>query len=167
MKVKNKPWWNYLSEDLQESLELSFHLSERSAEWSNKYHDYSFLVFPAAKAYEGFLKKIFLDMGFITKEDYNGKHFRIGKALNPNLESKYKGDDWVYKKLSKFCGGDELPDRLWRTWKESRNLLFHWFPNEKNVVSHAEAVEKLLMIVGAIDEVFSVCSVELNKNGSK
>ena len=164
MDISKKPWWDYLPTDLKDSLELSFFLADRSSEWSKRFYDYSFIVFPAAKSYEGFLKKVFLDMGFITNEDYRGKHFRIGKALNPDLEPKYKDSDWVYDKLSKFCQGRELPDKLWKTWKESRNLLFHWFPEEKNVVSHNEAVERLLMIVATIDEVFTACSVKLPKN---
>lgn len=153
-----------MSEDLQESLELSFKLSDMSATWSNRFHDYSFIVFPAAKAYEGFLKKLFLDMGFITTADYYGKHFRIGKALNPALEEKYKDEGWVYEKLASYCKGSQLPDKLWKTWKESRNLVFHWFPDEKNTVSHGEAVEKLLTVVSAIDEVFSACQVKIISN---
>lgn len=163
MRIKNKPWWNYLPEDLQESLELSFVLADMSSTWSKKFYDYSFIVFPAAKAYEGFLKKLFLDMGFITKGDYYGKHFRIGKSLNPELEDKYKDEDWVYEKLANYCHGKEIPDKLWKTWRESRNLVFHWFPEEKNIVSHAEAVEKLLMVVGAIDNVFSACNINTKK----
>ncbi|OGM32438.1 hypothetical protein A2803_03110 [Candidatus Woesebacteria bacterium RIFCSPHIGHO2_01_FULL_44_21] len=161
MKITNKPWWSYLSEDLQESIELSFQLADMSSKWSSRFHDYSFIVFPAAKAYEGFLKKLFLDMGFITKADYFGRHFRIGKALNPDLEEKYRDSEWVYEKLTDYCKGEALPDKLWKTWKESRNLVFHWFPDEKNTVDHAEAVEKLLMVVAAIDEVFTACRVKL------
>ena len=96
-----------------------------------EFDDYSFVVFPAAKAYEGFLKKLFLDMGFITQEDYFGKHFRIGKALNPSLEKDLRREG-VYDKIIKYCQGHELADNLWNTWKMSRNLIFHWFPNEKN-----------------------------------
>lgn len=164
LRLKKKPWWSYLPDDLRESLSLSMLLAEESSEWSKKFHDYSFLVFPAAKAYEGFLKKMLLDMGFISDHDYRGKHFRIGRALNPDLPKKYQGEDWVYDKLSQFCNGHELPDKLWETWRESRNLLFHWFPDEKNVVSHAEAVEKLLMVISAVDEVFSACRITLKNN---
>lgn len=142
---------------------MSYYLAERSSEWSKKFHDYSFIVFPAAKAYEGFLKKMFYDMGFISKQDYFGKHFRIGKALNPDLEEKYKADGWVYERLGDFCGGDALPEKLWHTWKESRNLLFHWFPDEKNAVGHIEAVARLLNITNAIDAVFTVCRVQLKR----
>lgn len=103
-------------------------------------------------------------MGFISEHDYSGKHFRIGKALNPELEERFKGDDdWVYNKLKKYCSGEELPNKLWMTWKESRNKLFHWFPNEKNVINHNEATEKLLMVIDAIDEVFTTCKVDLDK----
>ncbi len=138
-------------------------LAEMSTTWNKKFHDYSFIVFPAAKAYEGFLKNLFLDMGFIAKEDYYGRHFRIGKALNPDLEEKYKGEEWVYGKLASYCKGEALPDKLWKTWRESRNLVFHWFPDVKNTASHAEAVEKVLMVVSAIDDVFSECRVKLGK----
>jgi len=159
--IENKPWFSYLDEDIQESLKLSVQLAEVSAEWSRRYHDYSFLVFPAAKAYEGFLKNLFLDMGFISKEQYKGKRFRIGKALNPHLDKKYQDDGWVYDEISKYCGGPDLADTLWKTWKESRNVLFHWFPDEKNVVTHNEAVERLLAIIGAMDEVYTACEVDL------
>ena len=166
LRVNKKPWWKYLPDDLQQYIEISFQLADKSAEWSKTYYDYSFIVFPAAKAYEGFLKKLFLDMGFITRKDYLGKQFRIGKALNPDINDKYKGDDWVYDKLEGFCGGKELPEKLWTTWKQSRNLLFHWFPEEKNVVSHNEAVERLLKIMDAIDEVYTECEVELNNRNN-
>lgn len=163
LKIENKPWWNYMPEDLQHSLKLSLHLADEAAVWSKKFHDYSFIVFPAAKAYEGFLKKLFLDLKFITEGDYKGKHFRIGKALNPNLERKYRNDDWVYKKLAKYCNNDnELPEKLWNTWREARNLTFHWFPDERNFVNHNEATEKLLMVIDAIDSVFTTCRVDLS-----
>ena len=153
--IQKKSWWNYLPHDLQESLELSLYLADTSSKWSKQFHDYSFIVFPAAKSYEGFLKKLFLDLGFLNENEYLGKTFRIGKALNPDLEKRFrKDDDWIYKKLVHYCGGPELPNKLWQTWKESRNLLFHWFPNEKNVVTHNEASEKLLMIIDAIDQVY-------------
>ena len=47
--------------------------------------DYSYLVFPYAKLYEGFLKQLFLDLGIIDERNFISDHFRIGKALSPNL----------------------------------------------------------------------------------
>ena len=52
-------WWDYLEEDLQELLRESTLLLDKVEKWEKTFHDYSFIVFPAAKAYEGFLKKLF------------------------------------------------------------------------------------------------------------
>jgi len=165
-EIKTRSWWTYLAQDTAELISESIVLFKRVENWEEKFHDYSFIVFPAAKAYEGFLKKLFLDMNFITKDDYYGKHFRIGKALNPSLEPRLRGDDWVYEKLIGFCQGKELPDKLWNTWRESRNKLFHWFPDELNAVSLKEAEEKFDMIIEAIDSVFSECVLSLNERSS-
>ena len=118
-----------------------------------------FVVFPAAKAYEGFLKKLFLDLKFITEEDYYGKHFRIGKALNPSLPKELRREG-VYDKIVQFCQGHTLADKLWDTWRLSRNLTFHWFPNEKNAITLTEAGERIEMIIGAIDEAFKECKIK-------
>jgi len=159
--LREKKWWMYLERDLQELLSESLVLLERTKDWNQTFHDYSFVVFPAAKAYEGFLKKLFLDMGFITKDDYFGKHFRIGKSLNPTLDPKYRDRDWVYDDLTQFCDGEDLPKKLWRTWKNSRNLVTHWFPNEQNAIDLVEAEKRIEMVIEAIDEVFVECSVQL------
>jgi len=161
--LETKPWWNYLEPDLKKFLAESAVLLDKSKKWSYQFHDYSFIVFPAAKAYEGFLKKLFLDMKFISQEDYLGKRFRIGKSLNPNLDRSHQDESWVYDDLEKFCNGKDLPDLLWDTWKKSRNLAFHWFPGEANNLTLPEAEMRLNMIIESIDEVYSTCSVKLNK----
>lgn len=173
LNLQNKIWWNYIEEDLQELLVASEFLSNVVKSWGGDlpagkqvFHDYSFVVFPAAKAYEGFLKKIFLDMGFITENDYRGKHFRIGKALNPYLEEKYRSGESVYDKLVKFCGGlpaqagKELADTLWESWINGRNLIFHWFPEEKKVITFLESQNKIKMIIKAMDMAFSGCIIK-------
>ena len=62
-----KSWWTYLGEDIQKLLQTSEFIYKAVESWGanlpggeEQFHDYSFVVFPAAKAYEGFLKKIFL-----------------------------------------------------------------------------------------------------------
>lgn len=160
--LSTKLWWSYLEADLQELLCESLLLYQKAAHWRQKFHDYSFVVFPAAKAFEGFLKKLFLDMGFITPEDYFGKRFRIGKSLNPSLDKTHQDESWVYDDLTKFCQGRRLPDQLWQTWKESRNLVFHWFPNEVNTITLSQAGDRISLVISAIDEVFVACGVQLN-----
>jgi hypothetical protein len=161
--LHNRVWWGYLEEDLQELLKQSFLLveivdarGEGASSHKPEFHDYSFVVFPAAKAYEGFLKKIFMDRGFITSEDYYGKYFRIGKALNPGLDRKMYGQN-VYDKIVKFCGTNSLADRLWETWKDCRNILFHWFPKEQNAIDFKESKARIEKIIYTMDETYGVC----------
>lgn len=162
MQLSNKPWWDYLGEDLQELLEesqLLISTIEKNPNLVDEFHDYSFIVFPSAKAYEGFLKKLFLDLNFIRENDYYGKHFRIGKALNPELEKRFRKES-VYDKITEFCGGKSLADKLWETWKYSRNLVFHWFPNEKRALTFEEAKQRIEMVLTAIDDSFSECKLK-------
>lgn len=158
--LEKKVWWNYLEEDLQELLRESFLIMDilkgMGADLpggKREFHDYSFVVFPAAKAYEGFLKKVFLDLRFITEHDYFGKQFRIGKALNPSLPQKMRREG-VYDKIVKHTGDTLLAEKMWNTWKNSRNLVFHWFPNEKNAINLEEAGDRLNLIIETIDLTF-------------
>ncbi len=157
--IKDKPWYDYLEEDLRELLEESFLLIDKFEGNNQSFHDYSFIVFPAAKAYEGYLKKLLLDLKFIREEDYYGKHFRIGKALNPQLEP-FLRKEGVYDKLVEFLGSKEVPDMLWETWKNCRNLVFHWFPEEKRVVNYDGARDRVGQVVTAIDTSFKECRIK-------
>lgn len=160
MDLENKPWWSYLEEDLQELLRTAVVLSERVGSWDEKFHDYSFVVFPASKAYEGFLKKLFLDLGFISEKEYFGKRFRVGKALNPSLDKRFRKKESVYDRIVDFCGGKELADKLWTTWRQCRNLLFHWFPNEKRAITYSESKEKVQKVIETIDAAFKECKID-------
>lgn len=166
LNLEKKLWWHYIEEDLQELLVASEFLTNVVRSWggdlpsgSKVFHDYSFIVFPAAKAYEGYLKKVFFDMGFITDEDYHGKRFRIGKALNPFLDKRFRESESVYDKIVSHCGGKELADTLWDAWTNGRNVVFHWFPDEKKAVSFNEAEEKIKQIVEAMDKAFEGCKI--------
>ncbi|SRR5258706_8694066 len=155
VNLKNKPWYDYLEADLRELLAESFQLINAVESWPDHFHDYSFIVFPAAKAYEGFLKKIFFDLKFITENDYFGTHYRIGKSLNPQLEARFR-DESVYDKVVERLGGEkDLADNLWNTWKNCRNLVFHWFPDEKRAINYTEAKDRVAQVINAIDESYA------------
>ncbi len=156
---EHKSWWNYIHEDLRELIKESVLLLDKVPRWKEKFHDYAFIVFPAAKAYEGFLKNLFYDLGFITQDDYFGKRFRIGKALNPSLEKKYQ-DEGVYNKIIDYCGDPALAERLWDAWKSCRNILFHWFPDEKNAIDYQEAKDRIELVISTIDTAYEVCKVK-------
>lgn len=165
--LQQKQWWTFLEEDLQGLLLTAMELIEDVRDWRGKFHDYSFIVFPASKAYEGFLKKIFLYRGFIDEKDYYGKHFRIGKSLNPSLPKRLRGVDYVYDKLVEFCGGDDLAKKLWRTWRNCRNQLFHWFLDEKKVVDYEEASKKVKQVIETIDVAYEGCKMKEVSNGQE
>lgn len=150
----DKSWWSYLDDDLQELLVQSYNLLEQFNDDQNKFLDYSFLVFPAAKAYEGFLKRLFFDLKFVSREQFYGRNFRIGKALNPFLPRELE-EESVYKKIVEYTGENILADKLWDTWKLSRNSTFHWFPEEKNAISFDEAKNRFDLIISAIDTSYS------------
>ncbi|OGM59933.1 hypothetical protein A2892_05225 [Candidatus Woesebacteria bacterium RIFCSPLOWO2_01_FULL_39_10b] len=166
--LKKKAWWDSLHTDLQELLMESFFLIDAlqspgklaTSQARLAFRDYAFVVFPAAKAYEGFLKTLFLDLGFISKEDFFGKRLRIGKILNPFLETRIREKEGVYDKIVEYCGGSRLADTLWDTWKTCRNLLFHWFPNEKNAVDFNEAKMLVEKIINTIDLAFKECKID-------
>lgn len=161
--LNERPWWGVIDAETKELLMEAELLSTKAESWQDRFGDYSFIVFPAAKAYEGFLKKTFLDMGFISENDYYGKRFRIGKALNPSLESQFRDAESVYDRIIGRCGGKELADKLWNTWKTSRNMIFHWFPSEKNKISLEEANQRILLVVEAMDALYVECKIKPSK----
>ncbi len=158
--LEKHSWWNYINEDLKDLMKESYFLIKKVEDWKERFHDYAFVIFPAAKAYEGFLKTLFHDMGLITDEEYFGKRFRVGKALNPALEESLREKESVYDKLADFCQGKILPDSLWKTWKEARNRLFHWFPNEAKAINYSQAYEKFILLLDTMDEAYKGCKMK-------
>jgi len=157
--LEERAWWFWVDEGVGELLKQSVAMVSEVPEWSDKYHDYSFVVFPAAKAYEGFLKKLFFEMGFINSEQYTGKRFRIGKALNPFLDRELRATESVYDRVIRYCGGKELADKLWDAWIHCRNVLFHWFPDERNAITFEEAKKRIWEIMAAMDAAFADCEL--------
>lgn len=157
LKLGEEEWFEYLDHSMKDLVWVSVSLIKREEEEKEtKYHDYSFLVFPMAKAYEGFLKKVFLDMGLINSIQFEGKRFRVGKSLNPDLPEKYRDEEWLFGQLDEVCarmGEENLANRMWDVWRESRNLLFHYWPAHTNFVSLEEAKTRVMEVIGIMREV--------------
>ena len=111
-----------------------------------------------AKAYEGFLKDYFLEMGLISQANYEDRRFRMGKALNPDIHPDRRHDDWVYDKVARACG-PTLARQSWNTWLECRNQVFHYFPHNEKRLSLAQAGAYLEMIAQTM-ELFMLCRWE-------
>ncbi len=141
----------YLSQEERELLADGFHLWQlaRQGVLADNISDYSFLVAPFAKAYEGFLKKFFLQLNLITRDDYYDDHFRVGKVLNPNL--KYRRFS-VYRALDGLeLNKQAIAPLLWRAWKKGRNLVFHYFPHNLQRLTLAQAQARIRLILVAMN----------------
>lgn len=159
---KNSFFWNYLSEGQKGLIEEGFYLLNDVRKHPDaNISDYSYLVFPFAKAYEGFLKKLFLDLKFISLEEYNGDYFRIGRALNPFLEKGLRKSS-VYDKIKDHCGGKDLADKLWQVWKTGRNLVFHYFVHNFRKLSLSESEEIIDRILAVMEMAVNKCKLENN-----
>lgn len=155
--LENKPWWQYLNFTQQELVKQSFYLLNWAKKQKDKLIDYSFIVMPAAKAFEGFLKQLLFDLNLISQRKLEEKYFRIGKALNPELEHvEHLQKECLFKEISEQCGS-ETAELLWQAWKKCRNQLFHYFPKEKQTFSLKEAETRLNQLIEAIEITFKRC----------
>lgn len=156
---EKSPIFTYTSEGQQDLIRGGYHILEHvNNDRSIKFDDYSFVVFPFAKAYEGFLKQVFLDRRYISKGDYISKYFRIGKAMSPNLVKRY-GDRSVYKQICDDLGC-ELSEKIWLTWKKARNLVFHYFPHNLRSLTLADAEARIKQIIDTMEEVIEEMDLE-------
>lgn len=138
---------NYLSGH-QKELVADVEIILKRLQIQDPISDFSFLVSPIAKAYEGFLKDFFLELGVINDYDYESDHFRVGKTLNPSL--RYKRFS-VYQKLADYDEkGEELAETLWDAWKFGRNEIFHYFPSNYKNLSQNEAEDRIGLLLRAI-----------------
>lgn len=130
--------WQYLSPEMRRlASDGQLLIDDRKLHPNEQLSDYSYLVFPFAKLYEGFLKQLFRDLGVIDEHDFRSDHFRIGKALSPNLARRLGRRSAWQQIVNRF--GEDLARRLWHTWKEGRNLVFHYFPHNYRALTQAQA----------------------------
>ncbi len=140
---------NRLDVQLQQLVELSYTLLYREKNSTEKFPDYSFIVFPAAKAYEGFLKIYLFDLQLISERTFEGKRLRIGRTLNPDVHVNQRDEYWLYDDLERLCS-KELAQELWETWLQCRNKVFHFFPKDVSPLSLLQAEENLDRLQGAM-----------------
>ncbi len=164
--ILQSEWIKTLNNEQQQLIQASVELYEReSAVPQQKLIDYSFVVFTMAKAFEGFLKQRFYELHLIDKNSYEGRRFRIGKALNPDLNERSQDEYWLYDDLSQMCG-TEIARELWDTWLICRNQVFHYFPKESNIITLETAGSYLLKMGGAM-KALNECQRELELHEQK
>ena len=151
-------FWEYLSQNQKDLiLEGNYLMNDVIKHHNYSFKDYSFLIFPFAKAYEGYLKQLFRDVGFISRLDYISDHLRLGKLMSPNLIDRL-GDRSLYK-LIRQHSTTELADLIWETWKMGRNQIFHYFPHNIKGVSFEEAEKIINRIITTMREAYTLLKV--------
>jgi len=156
--LNNSELWQYLSQGQKDLIsEGNYLLNDIIKDQAYQFKDYSFLIFPFAKAYEGFLKQLFKDNKMISHLDYISDHLRLGKLLSPNLINRL-GEKSLYRKIGDI--DSPLAEKIWLTWKTGRNRIFHYFPHNLKAVSLIEAEEIIKTILGTMEEAFTKLKVK-------
>ena len=146
-------FWRYLPQPQKDLiLEGQFLMNQVIKNQAHQFKDYSFLVFPFAKAYEGFLKELFKDSGLISHLDYISDHLRLGKLLSPNLIGKL-GEKSLYKKILERSTR-QLADKIWDIWQIGRNQIFHYYPHNLKAISLEEAEKIINQIIQTMEEAY-------------
>lgn len=159
--IASSTWFTYLDLDLQRMVVLSVRLYENLELSLEQYDDYTFVVFPMSKAYEGFLKYFLLKTHLINDETFNDRRFRIGRALNPDVSPRHRDEHWLYEDVVRQCSG-ELARELWETWLQCRNRIFHYFPKQRQVLTLTQAGEYLKRMQNTMHEAVT-CQILLKK----
>jgi len=148
-------FWEYLSQNQKDLIqEGQYMMRDVLGDHVHlKFKDYSFIVFPFAKAYEGFLKELFKDIKFISHLDYISDHLRLGKLLSPYLIGRL-GDKSLYKKIEQ-SSSKELADKIWQTWKIGRNQVFHYYPHNLKALTFEEAEVIVNQIIQMMEEAYT------------
>lgn len=147
--VYSETWFQYLSTFQQQLFKVSVGLIDRETASSSQLPDHSYVVFSAAKAYEGFLKQYFYDLELIDEKTYKGRRFRIGRAINPDVRTDHRDEYWLYDDVSVSCG-EGVARELWETWLLCRNRVFHYFPEKTEPLSLSTAEEYIEKLADAM-----------------
>lgn len=155
---RKSPLWTYASDNVKGLLFDGELLIDDAQKDPKKISDYSYIVFPFSKAYEGFLKTLFLDLKLIKEDEYYGDEIRIGRILNPHYLHEHEN---VYKTLCdpKYTNKD-FTERMWRIWKKGRNQVFHYFPHNFRKLSLKEALEIVDELLDVMQTAVLSCYVE-------
>jgi len=149
-QLQQQNWYRYLDARQQALVMTSAQLLTQAQGFDPPLPDYSYLVFPVSKAYEGFLKKFLLDLNLISKRAYVDRHFRIGRSLNPDVRKNQRDEYWLYDDVERQCG-QETARLLWNAWLECRNQIFHYFPDKPRLLDLAAAISRLELLENAME----------------
>lgn len=152
--LETRPIFAYLDPWQQQLVRLAFTLWQREKTTSTYFLDYSFVVFPMAKAYEGFLKSYLLHNHLISEATYHSKRFRIGRVFNPDLSRVNQNEEWLFDNVAQLCGL-KIAREMWDTWLQCRNRVFHYFPSRPSNLTLEQAGHYLETMFSVMEKAIS------------
>ena len=103
--------------------------------YSRALNDFSIIVFPSAKAMEGYIKKLLLFLKLITEEDLKSNPYKsIGRILD--------GDDIKNRLLDKKRD-KSIPKLLSAQWDLCRNQIMHFDTGRPDFIKKEDASTKI------------------------
>lgn len=144
---------NFVGEELLElyqdnlSIFKDYNKTEKNL---HKMTDYSFLVLPIAKVYEGVLKRVLVKSNILQEEDLvENPTINIGGYFNP------VGNQKIFDRLKDKARDKTVPHVIYSTYQECRNHIFHYDPYRDNRLKRIEDAEFYSRrILHAIDKVY-------------
>ena len=131
----------FLGKDLLELINDTNSLMQE-IDWFNMYSDYSFVLFPIGKAFEGFLKKILLKQRIIKESDL---------LLDPNVsigEYFHPKDGLINKRIKTPKRYKAIPSKIYSVYQDYRNKLFHYDLHSNTKITY---YEEATFIIGQIE----------------
>ena len=145
---------NFIGEELLDLYEDSVKIFEDyNKEIEKSLHnmsDYSFLVLPMAKVYEGILKRVLVKTKILKEEDLlSNPTINVGGYFNPI------GNHKIFDRLKDKARDKTVPHIIYSTYQECRNNILHYDSYKDNRIKNIKDAEFYARrIMHAIDKVY-------------
>lgn len=120
----------------EDTRKLLGYFTNQESKSSTRFYDYSFIVFPFAKAYEGILKKILVEANFISEANLlEDPSLSINKYFNP------VGNNKIFTSLKDKTRDKAVPFVIYSTYQECRNQIIHYDSYRDNRIKTLQEAE--------------------------
>lgn len=150
---KNEEFDKFVGSDLLELYRDSCVLLEQNKKEGQIFpalSDYSIIILPIAKVYEGILKKILVEAEIIGEEE-----IRINPGINVGHYFNPVGNNKIFNHIKDHARDRVVPHIIYATYQECRNQILHYDPHKDNRIKNIEDVEFYVKrIMHAIDKAY-------------
>ncbi len=140
LKWRSNEFDEFVGQDLIQLRKDSNNLLKEANESTTYISDYSYIVFPMAKAYEGILKKVLVEAQLVKEEDIQyDPNVPINNYFNPVSNTT------IFNLLADKVRDKSIPHTIYATYQECRNQILHYDSYRDNRLTSLNEVEFYLM----------------------